>query len=158
MVGDAIPGTLNEDGTWDFTSKAADMIYDDVEQCYTTTVVTKVGDGEKHFRFVGNHDPKINWFEDTDGTEPDKMAKTPLTNPAAPGHYADASDPNKVNYTKKVNSAMVNIISSGTALLVDGPCVFTSIPVMLMVKMLLTTIIPLLQIMIGAARFRRCSV
>ena len=101
MVGDAIPGTLNEDGTWDFTSKAADMIYDDVEQCYTTTVVTKVGDGEKHFRFVGNHDPKINWFEDTDGTEPDKMAKTPLTNPAAPGHSADASDPNKVNYTKE---------------------------------------------------------
>ena len=101
MVGDAIPGTLNEDGTWDFTSKAADMIYDDVEQCYTTTVVTKVGDSEKHFRFVGNHDPKINWFEDTDGTEPDKMAKSLLSNPNAPGHYADASDPNKVNYTKK---------------------------------------------------------
>ena len=33
MVGDAIPGTLNEDGSWDFTSHAADMIYDDVEQC-----------------------------------------------------------------------------------------------------------------------------
>ncbi|MBD9300689.1 MAG: hypothetical protein EGS41_12280 [Prevotella sp.] len=101
MVGDAIPGTLKEDGSWDFTSHAADMIYDDVEQCYTTTVVTKVGDGEKHFRFVGNHDPKINWFEDTDGTEPDKMAKSLLSNPEAPGHYADASDPNKVNYTKK---------------------------------------------------------
>lgn len=101
MVGDAIPGTLNGDGIWDFTSKAADMIYDDVEQCYTTTVVTKVGDGEKHFRFVGNHDPKINWFEDTDGSEPDKMAKSLLSNPNAPGHYADASDPNKVNYTKE---------------------------------------------------------
>ena len=101
MVGDAIPGTLNEDGLWDFTSKAADMIYDDVEQCYTTTVVTKVGDGEKHFRFVGNHDPKINWFEDTDGTEPNKMAKTPLSDKDAKGHTADASDPNKVNYTKE---------------------------------------------------------
>lgn len=101
MVGDAIPGTLKEDGSWDFTSKAADMIYDDVEQCYTTTVVTKVGDGEKHFRFVGNHDPKINWFEDTDGTEPNKMAKTPLSNKDAKGHTADASDPNKVNYTKE---------------------------------------------------------
>ena len=101
MVGDAIPGTLNEDGTtWDFTSNAADMEYDDVEQCYTTTVVTTVGEGEKHFRFVGNHDPKINWFEDTDGTEPDKMAKTPLTDPQAKGHIADASDPNKVNYTQ----------------------------------------------------------
>lgn len=77
------------------------MIYDDVEQCYTTTLVTTVDEGAKHFRFVGNHDPKINWFEDTDGTEPDKMAKTPLTNPTAPGHYADASDPNKVSYTKE---------------------------------------------------------
>ena len=101
MVGDAIPGTLNEDGTWDFTSQAANMTYDDVEQCYTTTLVTTVDEGAKHFRFVGNHDPKINWFEDTDGTEPDKMAKTPLTNPTAPGHYADASDPNKVTYTKE---------------------------------------------------------
>ena len=101
MVGDAIPGTLKEDGSWDFTSKAANMIYDDVEQCYTTTVVTKVGDGEKHFRFVGNHDPKINWFEDTDGTEPNKMAKTPLSDKDAKGHTADASDPNKVNYTKE---------------------------------------------------------
>lgn len=101
MVGDAIPGTLKDDGSWDFTSKAADMIYDDVEQCYTTTIVTTVGDGEKHFRFVGNHDPKINWFEDTDGKEPEKMAKTPLSDKDAKGHTADASDPNKVNYTKE---------------------------------------------------------
>ena len=104
MVGDAIPGTFKVDGTgktvWDFTSNAADMTYDDVEQCYTTTVVTTVADGAKHFRFVGNHDPKINWFEDTDGTEAKKMAKTPYTDKTATGHSADASDPNKVNYTK----------------------------------------------------------
>ena len=101
MVGDAIPGTLNENGSWDFTSHAADMIYDEVEQCYTTTIVTTVGDGEKHFRFVGNHNPKINWFEDTDGTEHDKMAKTPYTDSTKPGHSADANDPNKVNYTEE---------------------------------------------------------
>ena len=100
MVGDAIPGTLKEDGSWDFTSKAADMIYDDVEQCYTTTIVTTVGDGEKHFRFVGNHDPKINWFEDTN-TDASKMAKTPYTNPDKEGHSADANDPNRVNYTQE---------------------------------------------------------
>ena len=102
MVGDAIPGTLKENGSWDFTSHAADMIYDEVEQCYTTTLVTTVGDGEKHFRFVGNHDPKINWFEDTDGTESGKMAKTPYnsTDPNVLGHTADANDPNKVNYTQ----------------------------------------------------------
>lgn len=100
MVGDAIPGTLNEGGSWDFTSKAADMIYDDVEQCYTTTIVTTVDEGKKHFRFVGDHDPKINWFEDTDGTELDKMAKTPYTDSKKKGHSADANDPNKVNYTQ----------------------------------------------------------
>lgn len=105
MVGDAIPGTLKVDETtgktvWDFTSEAANMTYDDVEQCYTTTIVTTVGDGEKHFRFVGNHVPEINWYEDTDGTEPGKMAKTPYTNKTATGHSADASDPNKVNYTQ----------------------------------------------------------
>ena len=105
MVGDAIPGTLKVDETtgkevWDFSSKAADMIYDDVEQCYTTTIVTTAGDGEKHFRFVGNHKKNINWYEDTDGAEPDKMAKTPLTDHDAKGHTADANDPNQVNCTQ----------------------------------------------------------
>ena len=105
MVGDAIPGTFKVDETtgkevWDFTSKAADMTYDDVEQCYTTTVVTTVGDGEKHFRFVGNHNKDINWYEDTDGSEPEKMARTLYTDNKKKGHSADTSDPNKVDYTQ----------------------------------------------------------
>ena len=104
MVGDAIPGTFKVDETtgkevWDYTSHAADMIYDDVEQCYTTTIVTTVEEGKKHFRFVGNHDPKINWYEDSKDVASMK-AKTPLTDPAAEGHTADANDPNKVNYTQ----------------------------------------------------------
>lgn len=101
MVGDAIPGTLNDDDSWDYTSKAADMIYDDVEQCYTTTIVTTVDDGKKHFRFVGNHTEEINWYEDTDGSEPKKMARTLYTDSEKEGHTADVNDPNKVNYTKK---------------------------------------------------------
>lgn len=101
MVGDAIPGTLNDDDQWDYTSKAADMIYDDVEQCYTTTIVTTVDDGKKHFRFVGNHTEDINWYEDTDGSEPKKMARTLYTDSEKEGHTADVNDPNKVNYTKK---------------------------------------------------------
>lgn len=106
MVGDAIPGTFKVDETtgkevWDYTSPAANMTYDDVEQCYTTTIVTTVDEGKKHFRFVGNHKKNINWYEDTDGAEPDKMAKTPLSNPDAKGHTADANDPNQVNYTEK---------------------------------------------------------
>lgn len=99
MVGDAIPGTLNEDGSWNFTSHAANMTYDDVEQCYTTTIVTTVDEGKKHFRFVGNHDPKINWYEDSKDDAKMK-AKTPLSDPDAEGHTADANDPNKVNYTQ----------------------------------------------------------
>lgn len=99
MVGDAIPGTLKAGGTWDFTSHAANMEYDDVEQCYTTTIVTTVEEGKKHFRFVGNHDPKINWYEDSKDVASMK-AKTPLTDPNAKGHTADANDPNKVNYTQ----------------------------------------------------------
>ena len=101
MVGDAIPGTLNDDDSWDYTSKAADMIYDDVEQCYTTTIVTTVDDGKKHFRFVGNHTEDINWYEDTDGSESKKMARTLYTDSEKEGHTADVNDPNKVNYTKK---------------------------------------------------------
>lgn len=100
MVGDAIPGTSKLDATgkevWDYTSPAANMTYDDVEQCYTTTIVTTAGNGEKYFRFVGNHDPKINWYEDTKD-DAKKKAKTPLT---TEGHTADANDPNKVNYTQ----------------------------------------------------------
>lgn len=105
MVGDAIPGTFKVDETtgkevWDYTSQAANMIYDDVEQCYTTTLVTTVDEGAKHFRFVGNHKKNINWYEDTDGADRDKMAKTPLTDHNAKGHTADANDPNQVNYTE----------------------------------------------------------
>lgn len=100
MVGDAIPGTSKLDATgkevWDYTSPAANMTYDDVEQCYTTTIVTTAGNGEKHFRFVGNHDPKINWYEDTKD-DAKKKAKTSLT---PEGHTADANDPNQVNYTQ----------------------------------------------------------
>ena len=105
MVGDAIPGTSKLDATgkevWDYTSPAANMKYDDVEQCYTTTIVTTVDEGKKHFRFVGNHKKNINWYEDTDGAVPDKMAKTPLSDSDAKGHTADANDPNQVNYTEK---------------------------------------------------------
>lgn len=105
MVGDAIPGTFKVDETtgkevWDFTSKAADMTYDDVEQCYMTTIVTTVDDGEKHFRFVGNHLKEINWYEDTDGSEPKKMARTLYTDSKKEGHSADVNDPNQVDYTQ----------------------------------------------------------
>lgn len=111
LVGDAIPGTLNADGTWNYKSNAADMVYDETEQCYKARVVTKVADnGKSKFRFVGNHNPLITWYEDTDGTESGKMAKHPYnsTDPNVPGHTAGANDHNKVNYTQKGENSEEN--------------------------------------------------
>lgn len=104
MVGDAIPGTFKVDKTtgetvWDYASTAADMTYDETEKCYKVTIVTKAADGEKKFRFVGNHTQKINWHEDST-TDPKMKAKTPLDGNGE-GHEAASYDPNKVNYTEK---------------------------------------------------------
>lgn len=104
MVGDAIPGTFKVDKTtgetvWDYASTAADMKYDETEKCYKVTIVTKAADGEKKFRFVGNHTQKINWHEDST-TDPKKKAKTPLDGNGE-GHEAASYDPNRVNYTEK---------------------------------------------------------
>lgn len=101
LVGDAIPGTLNADGTWNYKSNVADMTYDETEQCYKATVVTTVADdGQSKFRFVGNHDSQITWYENTKD-EVKEMAKHPHDSESAPGHTADVNDPNKVNYTQE---------------------------------------------------------
>lgn len=101
LVGDAIPGTLNADKTWNYKSNVADMTFDETEQCYKATVVTTVADdGKSKFRFVGNRDPKITWYENTDGNVPADMAKHPHDSESAPGHTVDANDPNEVNYTQ----------------------------------------------------------
>ena len=98
LVGDAIPGTVKTDGTLDYASTAADMTYDETEKCYKVTIVTTVDDGKKTFRFVGNHNQKINWYEDSK-TEASMKAKTPY-NGNGDGHAATPYDPNKVNYTQ----------------------------------------------------------
>lgn len=99
MVGDAIPGTLKTDGSWDYASTAADMTYDETEKCYKVTLVTTVADdGKSKFRFVGNHDKNINWYEDSD-TDNNKKAKVGYTDNGE-GHAATSYDSNKVNYTQ----------------------------------------------------------
>lgn len=100
LVGDAIPGTTNEDGTWNYKSKVSDMVYDETEQCYKARVVTTAEGYGKPFRFVGNRDPKITWYENTN-TDKKEMAKYPYDSDDAEGHTAGANDPNKVNYTEK---------------------------------------------------------
>lgn len=100
LVGDAIPGTLNADATWNYKSNVADMTYDETEQCYKATVVTTVADdGKSKFRFVGNRDPQITWYENTKDVV-EEMAKHPHDSKSALGHTADANDPNQVNYTQ----------------------------------------------------------
>ena len=99
LVGNAIPGTLNADGTWNYKSNAADMVYDETEQCYKARVVTTAEAYGKPFRFVGNRDQKITWYENTN-TDQNEKAKCPYDLESAPGHTADANDPNKVNYTQ----------------------------------------------------------
>ena len=101
LVGDAIPGTLNANGTWNYKSNAADMVYDETEQCYKARVVTTEDDYGQPFRFVGNREPKITWYENTNTDEKEK-AQYPYTpgDTSVPGHTADANDPNQVNYTQ----------------------------------------------------------
>lgn len=103
LVGDAIPGTTYADGTWNYKSNASDMVYDEIEQCYKARVVTTAEAYGKKFRFVGNRNPQITWYENTDGTEPKEMAKKPYDSkdPKVLGHTAEANDPNQVNYTEK---------------------------------------------------------
>ena len=102
LVGDAIPGTLNADGTWNYKSNVSDMVYDETEQCYKARVVTTAEGYGKTFRFVGNRDPKITWYENTN-TDKNKKAQYPYKpdDTSAPGHTAEANDPNQVNYTEK---------------------------------------------------------
>lgn len=150
LVGDAIPGTTNADGSWNYNSNVADMTYDETEQCYKATVVTTAADGEKHFRFVGNHNSQITWYENTNDEE-NEMAKHPhdSTDPNVHGHTADVNDPNKVDYTENgvptsKDYDSWNII--GTVLQVDGPYVFTSIPIVMVMIQRLIIITPLLKV------------
>ena len=101
LVGDAIPGTLNADGTWNYKSNVSDMVYDETEQCYKARVVTTAKGYGQPFRFVGNRDPQITWYENTN-TDENKKAQYPYKpgDTTAPGHTAEANDPNQVNYTE----------------------------------------------------------
>ena len=102
LVGNAIPGTLNADGTWNYKSNVSDMVYDETEQCYKVRVVTTAEGYGKPFRFVGNRDQKITLYENTN-TDKKEMAQYPYKpdDTSAPGHTAEANDPNQVNYTEK---------------------------------------------------------
>lgn len=96
MVGPAIPGTMDGE-EWNWASKVGDMTYDASENCYKLTLTTSDNELGKAFRFVGNHDKTINWYED--GLTDDVKAKVPYYGAGA-GHSATAADRNKVSYTE----------------------------------------------------------
>lgn len=96
LVGDAIPGTTNADGSWNWASTAAKMTYDANERCYKVTIETTDANYERGFRFVGNHSQAYNWYEDATNDE-SKMAQSDNKN--ATGHSCLPSDPNFLSYT-----------------------------------------------------------
>lgn len=96
LVGDAIPGTTNENGSWNWASKAAKMTYDANERCYKVTIETTDANYEGSFRFVGDHSQAYNWHEDTT-TDESKKARSDNKN--ATGHTCEPSDPNFLCYT-----------------------------------------------------------
>lgn len=95
MVGPAIPGTMDGE-EWNWKSKAGDMIFDASENCYKLTLTTSDNEKGKFFRFVGNHEEKINWHED--GTTEDVKAKVDYDQPGV-GHSATPADHNVVSHT-----------------------------------------------------------
>lgn len=96
LVGSAIPGTTNPDGSWNWASTAANMTFDANENCYYATIETTVGCHDKYFRFVGDHSQAKNWYEDDINTEA-HMARCEHKNPT--GHTCLVDDPNTVSYT-----------------------------------------------------------
>ena len=65
MIGDAVEGTYDaETGEWQYTSNAGDMKYDANEHCFSLTISTVDAKYAKsHFRFVANHNARMNWGE-----------------------------------------------------------------------------------------------
>lgn len=105
LVGDAIPGTTNPDGSWNWASTAAKMTYDANERCYKVTIETTDANYERGFRFVGNHSQAYNWYEDATDDE-SKMAKSDNKNLS--GHSCESSDPNFLSYTDKGTATATN--------------------------------------------------
>lgn len=103
MIGDAVEETYDaETGKWNYTSKAGDMKYDANERCFSLTISTVDEKYAKsHFRFVANHDAKLNWGE-TDGNISSNKGLARATYDAADdnNHSCMAGDPNDVQFRR----------------------------------------------------------
>lgn len=96
MVGPAIPSTTTTvDGTtkWLWDAIAGDMTYDESDRCYKLVLNTSAESFKKTFRFVGDHDIAMNWYEDTTPANDKYPTKAEGTSDAT------VEDPNYVDYT-----------------------------------------------------------
>lgn len=98
MVGPAIPSTTTTvDGTtkWSWDAIAGDMTYDESDRCYKLVLNISAESFKKTFRFVGDHDIAMNWYEDTIPANvkyPDEIEVKGKSD-------ATVEDPNYVDYT-----------------------------------------------------------
>ena len=103
MIGDAVDGTYDAEGKWNYTSTAGDMKYDANERCFSLTIST-VGDKYKnsHFRFVANNDAHQNWGEtDNNITNNTGFARPTYDAADDANHSCMADDPNDVQFRTK---------------------------------------------------------
>lgn len=102
MIGDAVEGTYDaETGEWQYTSNAGDMKYDDNEHCFSLTISTVDAKYAKsHFRFVTNHNARMNWGETDSNISSNKGFARPTYDNAADAdnHSCMAGDPNDVQF------------------------------------------------------------
>lgn len=106
MVGPAIPSTTTTvDGTtkWLWAATAGDMTYDESDRCYKLVLNTSADSFKKTFRFVGDHDITMNWYEDATPANvkyPDeKVVET---------SNATVEDPNYVDYTSECTEETID--------------------------------------------------
>lgn len=108
MVGPAIPSTTTTtvDGTtkWLWDATAGDMIYDESDRCYKLVLNTSAESFKKTFRFAGDHDITMNWFEDATPAN-DKYPKE--TNVEGTSD-ATVEDPNYVDYTSECTEETID--------------------------------------------------
>lgn len=105
MVGPAIPSTTTTvDGTtkWLWAAIAGDMTYDESDRCYKLVLNTSAESFNKTFRFVGDHDIAMNWYEDTTPANDKYPTKVEGTSDAT------VEDPNYVDYTSECTEETIN--------------------------------------------------
>lgn len=105
MVGPAIPSTTTTvDGTtkWLWEATAGDMTYDESDRCYKLVLNTSAESFKKTFRFVGDHDIAMNWYEDDIKANDDY--------PTSKEGFSDATvaDPNYVDYTSECKEETID--------------------------------------------------